>query len=68
MKNVENNEKFCSLVTKAYALWHKFKDKEALDYATEAIRLENDNIFALFIHGRILWSLEDYASALLELV
>lgn len=66
MKNVENNEKFCSLVTKAYALWHKFKDKEALDYATEAIRLENDNIFALFIHGRILWSLEDYASALLN--
>lgn len=65
MKN-DDNEKFCSLLKRADILWRKFKDKEALDYAKQAVMLDKDNIFALFILARIQWSLEDYASALLN--
>lgn len=64
--NIDDNEKFCSLLKRADILWRKFKDKEALDYAKQAVMLDKDNIFALFILARIQWSLEDYASALLN--
>ena len=64
--NIDDNEKFCSLLKRADILWRKFKDKEALDYAQQAAMLDNDNVFALFILARTQWSLEDYASALLN--
>lgn len=65
-ETVEDNQKFCSLLKRADILWRKFKDKEALDYAQQAVMLDNDNVFALFILARTQWSLEDYASALLN--
>ena len=62
--NIDDNEKFCSLLKRADILWRKFKDKEALDYAQQAAMLDNDNVCALFTLARTQWSLEDYASAL----